>query len=139
MSLLNSRVKDPLNTNQIEINPVNLDIIENGILEKLQKVRIHPMAWSCMGGGRIFNERSEKMERLRNVLKKIALELGVELLDQVIYAWVMKMPSKPVPILGSGNMSRIQSAVESIKLFLTHEQWYRVWVLPQKVMMCPNS
>ncbi|MBT8141307.1 MAG: aldo/keto reductase [Gammaproteobacteria bacterium] len=126
MSLLQSRLDIPLVTNQIELNPVNVGVLDTGILENLQQTRTRPMAWSCLGGGEIFNPKTEKTKRIVDELKKIANELNIDSIDQLIYAWVMKMPSNPVPILGTGNISRIKKAVDSLQLSLTREQWYRM-------------
>ncbi len=128
ISLLQSRFDSPLVTNQIEINPINLDVIENGTLENLQKLRIHPMAWSSLGGGRIFSEKSEQMESLRSTLNEVGNEIGAKSMSQVIYAWIMKIPSKPIPILGSSNIVRIVESIKSLELSMNHEQWYRIWV-----------
>lgn len=125
--LLQSRLDFPLITNQIELNPVNLDVLECGLLEYLQKNRVSPMAWSCLGGGRVFSEDSEQMQSLRSTLQNLVEELGAESIDQVIYAWVMKLPCRPLPILGSGHLDRVKAAVGSINLNMNHEQWYRVW------------
>jgi predicted oxidoreductase len=127
LRLLQARLDDPLITDQIELNPINLHELDNGILEWLQQSRVRPMAWSCLGGGAIFTEQSERMQRLRDVLTGLAGELGAASIDQVMYAWVMRMPSGPVPILGSGNAGRIRSAVGSAALSMNREQWYRVW------------
>jgi len=126
LSLLQSRMDIPLVTNQIEINPINLGVLRGGVLEKLQEDKVCPMAWSCLGGGEVFSAKSEKMDRLVHALREVENELGAESIDQVIYAWVMKMPSHPVPILGTGNISRIKRAVASLQLSMTHEQWYRI-------------
>ena len=40
----------------------------------------------------------------------------------------MALPSKPVAIIGSGNIARVQAAIDSLKLKLSQEQWYRIWV-----------
>ncbi|WP_279631067.1 MULTISPECIES: aldo/keto reductase family oxidoreductase [Vibrio] len=126
--LLQSRLDAPLITNQVEVNPVNLQVTEDGTLDQLQQARVTPMAWSCMAGGRIFTENSEQMIRLRETLTDVGHEIGAASIDQVILAWVMRMPSNPVPILGSGNIERVQAAVAALELTLTHEQWYRIWV-----------
>lgn len=126
--LLQSRLDTPLITNQVEINPVNLQVTEDGTLDQLQQQRVQPMAWSCLAGGRIFTDNSEQMSRLRETLTDIAGEIGASSIDQVIFAWVMKMPAKPVPILGSGNIERVKTAVSALELTLTQEQWYRIWV-----------
>jgi predicted oxidoreductase len=127
-SLLQSRLPDSLITNQVEINPLNFSVVDDGTLDQLQQARVRPMAWSCLAGGDIFSGDSEQVTRLTNVFKEIAIELGGVPIDQVIYAWVMCLPSKPVAIIGSGNIERIKSAAESIRLNLSQEQWYRVWV-----------
>ena len=125
--LLQSRLDEPLATNQIEINPVNCGVFDSGVLEKLQRDRVTPMAWSCLAGGSMFNERSQQVTRLMPVLEQVASEIGASSIDQVIYVWVMTLPSSPVPILGSGNRQRIQAAVESLALSMTREQWYRIF------------
>ncbi|WP_394248092.1 aldo/keto reductase family oxidoreductase [Vibrio profundi] len=126
--LLQSRLDTPLVTNQVEINPVNLQVTEDGTLDQLQQARVTPMAWSCLAGGRIFSEDSEQMLRLRQTLAGVGEEIGATSIDQVIFAWVRKLPSNPVPILGSGNIERVQTAVAALELTLTQEQWYRIWV-----------
>jgi len=127
-SLLESRLDHPLITNQIEINPINFDVIDNGTLDQLQQKRISPMAWSCLAGGDIFSVQSEQALRLRETLTDIQEEIGANSIDQVIFAWILKLPSKPVIIIGSGKIDRVITAIESENFILTREQWYRVWV-----------
>ena len=31
-------------------------LLLDGTLDQLQQLRIRPMAWSCLGGGRLFND-----------------------------------------------------------------------------------
>ncbi|ENI4488637.1 aldo/keto reductase family oxidoreductase [Vibrio fluvialis] len=126
--LLQSRLGKPLVTNQVEINPLNFDVAHDGTLDQMQMLRTRPMAWSCLGGGAIFNGDSEQAQRVRAVLEELREELGAESIDQVIYAWVRALPSKPLPIIGSGKIERVQAAVDALDLTLCREQWYRVWV-----------
>ncbi|ELI1811726.1 aldo/keto reductase family oxidoreductase [Vibrio fluvialis] len=126
--LLQSRLGKPLVTNQVEINPLNFDVAHDGTLDQMQMLRTRPMAWSCLGGGAIFNGDSEQAQRVRAVLEELREELGAESIDQVIYAWVRALPSKPLPIIGSGKIERVQAAVDALDLTLSREQWYRVWV-----------
>ncbi|EKO3533907.1 aldo/keto reductase family oxidoreductase [Vibrio fluvialis] len=126
--LLQSRLGKPLVTNQVEINPLNFDVAHDGTLDQMQMLRTRPMAWSCLGGGAIFNGESEQAQRVRAVLEELREELGAESIDQVIYAWVRALPSKPLPIIGSGKIGRVQAAVDALDLTLSREQWYRVWV-----------
>ncbi|EKO3492374.1 aldo/keto reductase family oxidoreductase [Vibrio fluvialis] len=126
--LLQSRLGKPLVTNQVEINPLNFDVAHDGTLDQMQMLRTRPMAWSCLGGGAIFNGDSEQAQRVRAVLEELREELGAESIDQVIYAWVRALPAKPLPIIGSGKIERVQAAVDALDLTLSREQWYRVWV-----------
>lgn len=126
--LLQSRLDKPLVTNQVEINPLNFEVAHDGTLDQLQMNRIKPMAWSCLAGGEIFSGQSEQAIRVRKVLEELKEEVGAKSIDQVIYAWVRKLPSKPLPIIGSGKIERVQAAVDAMDINLTREQWYRVWV-----------
>lgn len=126
--LLQSRLDKPLITNQVEVNPVNLDNIENGVLDQLQELRIRPMAWSCLAGGAICNSQSDQNLRLRVCLEIIAKEVGATSITQVIFAWVLKHPSKSVALIGSGKITRVHNAVAALTLKMNNEQWYRIWV-----------
>ncbi|MCF7478802.1 aldo/keto reductase family oxidoreductase [Vibrio sp. J2-4] len=126
--LLQSRLGKPLVTNQVEINPLNFEVAHDGTLDQMQMLRTRPMAWSCLGGGSIFSGDSEQAVRVRNELEAIREEVGATSIDQVIYAWVRRLPSNPIPIIGSGKIERVQTAVNALNIELTREQWYRVWV-----------
>ena len=126
--LLQSRLGKHLVTNQVEINPLNFEVAHDGTLDQLQMNRVRPMAWSCLAGGELFTGKSEKAVRVRSELESIRKEVGAASIDQVIYAWVRRLPSKPLPIIGSGKIERVQTAIDALSIELTREQWYRVWV-----------
>ncbi|NAW69123.1 oxidoreductase [Vibrio sp. V27_P1S3P104] len=126
--LLQSRLSKPLITNQVEINPLNFQVAHDGTLDQLQMLRVRPMAWSCLAGGAILNGQEESSQRVRAVLEQLKEETGAQTIAQVVYAWVRQLPSRPLPIIGSGNIERVKSAVAALELTLTREQWYRVWV-----------
>lgn len=126
--LLQSRLGKHLVTNQVEINPLNFEVAHDGTLDQLQMNRVRPMAWSCLAGGELFTGKSEQAVRVRSELEAIRKEVGAASIDQVIYAWVRRLPSKPLPIIGSGKIERVQTAIDALSIELTREQWYRVWV-----------
>jgi len=127
LDLLQSRMDDNLVTNQIELNPLNMDVFEDGTMEQLQRLNIRPMIWSALAGGRIFNEKTTQLDRIRKELLAIADELGADTIEQVIYSWMQKLPGQPTILLGSGNIERIRSAVKASEFTLSNEQWYRIW------------
>ncbi|VYU59241.1 aldo/keto reductase family oxidoreductase [Metakosakonia massiliensis] len=123
-SLLQSRLPFTLATNQVEISPVHQPLLLDGTLDQLQQLRIHPMAWSCLGGGRLFNDLS--FQPLRDELAQVAQELNAQSIDQVVYAWIMRLPSQPLPIIGSGRIERVRAALAAENLELTRQQWFRI-------------
>ncbi|WP_413694062.1 aldo/keto reductase [Psychromonas sp. KJ10-2] len=126
--LLQSRLNQPLITNQVEINPINLSALEDGVLDQLQQYRIRPMAWSCLAGGNIFQHSDLQNARLRACLEQIAEEIGAISMTQVIFAWVLKHPSKAVALLGTGQIERVKETVGALALKMNTEQWYRILV-----------
>ncbi len=121
---LQSRLPFTLATNQVEISPVHQPLLLDGTLDQLQQLRIRPMAWSCLGGGRLFNE--EGFQPLRDELAQVAHELNADSIEQVVYAWILRLPSQPLPIIGSGKIERVRSAIVAEKLSMTRQQWFRI-------------
>lgn len=127
LALLASRLDFPLVTNQVEISVTHMDALHDGTLDYCQQQRMHPMAWSPLGGGGIFRGEDEQARRLREALQAIANELGGAGLDQVALAWLLKHPAGIVPVLGSGKLERIQVAAAAEQLALDRQQWFRIW------------
>lgn len=123
-TLLQSRLPFTLATNQVEISPVHQPLLLDGTLDQLQQLRIRPMAWSCLGGGALFNDA--QYQPLRDELQTVAEELGAETIDQVVYAWILRLPSQPLPIIGSGKIERVRSAVGALSLKMDRQQWFRI-------------
>lgn len=87
-TLLQSRLPFSLVTNQLEISPLEQTSLLDGSLDQCQQNRIRPMAWSCLGGGRLFND--PHYQPLRDELEQVKQEIGASNIEQVVYAWVMK-------------------------------------------------
>src|ERR1700690_457177 len=56
---LQSRMSLPLVTNQIELSLFRMDPITDGTLLQCERLRVHPMAWSPLGGARLFRDDHE--------------------------------------------------------------------------------
>lgn len=123
-ALLQSRLPFTLVTNQVEISPVHQPLLLDGTLDQLQQLRVRPMAWSCLGGGRLFND--EAFQPLRDELETVARELNADNIEQVVYAWILRLPSQPLPIIGSGKIERVRSAIAAEELQMTRQQWFRI-------------
>lgn len=123
-TLLQSRLPFTLATNQVEISPLHQPTLLDGTLDQLQQARIRPMAWSCLGGGRLFSDPGCQL--LRDELAAVAQEIGADTIEQVVYAWVMRLPARPLPIIGSGRIERVRAAVRALSLELSRQQWFRI-------------
>ncbi len=122
--LLQSRLPFPLVTNQLEISPLHQEGTLDGTLDQCQQLGIKPMAWSCLGGGRLFSD--DAYGPLRAELEQIRQEVGAQTIEQVVYAWVMMLPSQPLPLIGSGKRERIAAAVAAESVELNRQQWFRI-------------
>jgi predicted oxidoreductase len=125
--MLQAHSSIPLLTNQVEISPYCLEHFDNDNINFLLKKNIYPMAWSPLAGGRIFRPQDEKGMRLFDVMTEIKEELGIESIDQLAYAWLLKHPVGIIPITGSGKLDRIKLAVQSLEVDISMEQWYRIY------------
>lgn len=126
-SLLSSYLDFGLVTNQIEISPMCLEHFDWGTIEQCQQYRIPPMAWSPLAGGKVFSSCDQKSTRICKTMEKIRQELDIEAVEQVAYAWLLSHPAKIIPIVGSGNIDRIKTAVEALNIKLSTQQWFEIW------------
>jgi predicted oxidoreductase len=65
------------------------------------------------------------------VLREVAEEMNVAQVDTVIYSWLLKHPATIIPVAGSGRIERIRCAVEALKVDMSLEQWYRIFIASQ--------
>ena len=119
----------PLVTNQVELSLMHMQALHDGSLDLCQRLRISPMIWSALGGGRLFSaehEQSEQGRRVNQVLARLAAELGVSTAT-VALAWILQHPSSPLVLTGSGRMLAVREAVAATRLILSREQWFALW------------
>lgn len=126
--MLQSYTGEKLVTNQVEISPYCLDHFENGNIDFFLKERIKPMAWSPLAGGKLLNQPGEKGSRILQALNEVAMELDVAPVERVIYAWLFKHPATIIPVVGSGKTEHIRHAVEALRLEMSLEQWYKIYI-----------
>ncbi|WP_339685213.1 aldo/keto reductase [uncultured Nonlabens sp.] len=125
---LQAYVEEPLVTNQIEISAYSLEHFENQNLDYLISKKIRPMAWSPLAGGELLTPKTEKGARLLQAVKIVAQELGVSQTEQILYQWLLMHPSGIIPILGTGKIERIKTAVDSFQIKMSLEQWFQIYI-----------
>jgi predicted oxidoreductase len=126
-SALNSRMNQPLVTNQVEINLLHMDALYDGTLDQAQELRCKPMAWSPLGGGRLLDGKHEAATRLASAAAAMSAKYGGATLDQLAYAWIMAHPSQPMPVIGTNKADRIVHTAKAAEIQLEREDWYALW------------
>lgn len=125
--LLQSRLDFPLATNQIELSVLALEPLHDGTLDQAQRLRLPPMAWSPLAGGRLFDPGNERAARVRRALEAVGRELGGAGVDQVALAWLLRHPARVLPVLGTGKLERVRAAAAAEGLTLDRQQWFAIW------------
>ncbi|UZW61510.1 aldo/keto reductase [Lysobacter enzymogenes] len=125
LALLHAR--HPLATHQVELSPLHLPPLDDGTLEQCQALRLRPMLWSPLAGGRLFGGGDERAERVRAVLADLGRRHGGASVATMAYAWLLRHPTRPWPITGSGREQGLRDAVDALRIELSAQDWYEVW------------
>ncbi|MFC5551845.1 aldo/keto reductase [Massilia aerilata] len=120
---LNRRVE--LATNQVEFSPLHVAPMFDETFDGLQDLKVAPMIWSPLAGGHLFTSNEANAENLRLVVKEIADRLH-QPFASVIFAWIMQLPSNPVPLTGSGRIEAIAVAVAGTTFKLSRTDWFAI-------------
>ena len=119
--LLQSAMKTPLVTNQIEVSLAQIAPFTNGDLAFHQR-HGHPlMAWSPLGGGSLMRDSAAGQ-----VADAIAAEQGVDR-AAVAVAFLLAHPARILPVMGTNNLDRIARISDALKVQLDRESWYRLY------------
>ena len=120
------RKRHPLVTNQIEFSPLQMRALSDGTLTQCVDLGLQPMAWSPLGGGRLFDGDDAQALRVRGLLEALGRQRGVSAATMA-YAWILRHPSRPIPITGSRRTAALAEAVAALDIRMSAEDWYRVW------------
>jgi predicted oxidoreductase len=123
----------PLIVHQVEISLAKVDAFTDGTLDQCLVERITPMAWSPLAAGLIGagakrllpSQSAYHPELFLPALDAVAKARGANRIA-VALAWLLKHPSRIVPVVGTTNPERIRQAAAADQLELTREEWYRL-------------
>jgi predicted oxidoreductase len=124
LEMLHRRVA--LATHQFEFSPLRMQALADGTLEQCVDLGLRPMLWSPLGGGRLLSGQDEQALRVRAALCELAARHGTAP-ETVAYAWLLRHPSRPIPVTGTRSLERLRQATAALDLKLTREEWYGVW------------
>lgn len=132
---ISQKLEKNLVANQVEISLTQLAAFEDGTLDQCQAISLTPLAWSPLGGGLLADGASEllpgqqgyKADSINAVLDEIAVARG-STRTNIALAWLLKHPTKIIPIVGSTNPERIRAAAKAAEIELTREEWYKLLI-----------
>ena len=127
MDLLQSAMKNRLVSNQIEISLMQTRGFVDGQIAHAQRLGVPVMAWSPLGGGRLFGQDAAAL-RLRPALQRLASAQGVDE-TAVAIAWLLQHPARIIPVLGTNDMQRIARMQDALRVTLDRQTWFELYSL----------
>ena len=113
----------PLITNQVEISINQTDAFDDGTLDQLMRKGLQPMAWSVLGN--YFSTESEQNSRIRLVLVELCKKYNSDE-NQILLAFILKHPSRILPVIGTSRWEMIKKFKESLDINLEREDWFKL-------------
>ena len=143
IELLKKNVKQPLEVDQIQLSIMNASMVTNGMNvntstelaidrdgDVLDYCRLHDItiqAWSPFQSVNGVFLNNEKYPELNRKLSEIADKYQVSN-TAIAVAWLMRIPAKIQPIIGSMNIQRLRDCVRAAEIRLTREEWYEIYL-----------
>ncbi len=118
------RKNSDVSYNQIQFSATQLEPMLDGSLDYMQLHNIQPMSWKPLGT--VFKEDSEKTRRLKKLFAQLVTKYGVGS-DTLLLAWIIRHPSKVLPVAGTVNIARIQQLMKATTIELSLEDWFAIW------------
>ena len=144
IELLKKSVKQRLCINQLQLSVTNASMISSGACVntafdggvvrdgyvrdycRLNDITIQP--WSPLQYG--FFEGTfidnEKFPELNQVLGELADKYGITKTGVAI-AWLLRLPEKMQPVVGTTNLARIREISNAADIELERSEWYRLY------------
>jgi predicted oxidoreductase len=121
-NLLQSAMRHPLVTNQIELSLKHIAPLTNGDLAFHQQHGHVVMAWSPLGGGDLMTASNELTHRLNSIAKRSGVDRAA-----VATAFLLAHPAKITPVLGTNNLERISSISAAETVQLDRQDWFSLY------------
>jgi len=125
VSALQAHLSFPLASIQPEFSPLAIEPLYDGVLDQAVERNLAVLAWSPLGGGRLASPQDERSRAVVEALSKVAERAGVSV-SAAAYGWIMAHPARPIPIVGSQQVTRIREATQALSFTYSRQEWYAV-------------
>lgn len=117
----------PIAAVQVEFSPLVIDPLSDGVLDQALASGLGVLAWSPLAQGRLADDgpSDPRVAAVRQALDAWAAEQGVSR-TVAAYAWLLRHPSRPIPIVGSQQPARIAEAAQALGVSFGRTEWYAV-------------
>ncbi len=145
IELLKTAVKQDISINQMQLSLVNATLISSGANVNLQNrdgtnydgylrdyCRLHGITlqpWSPLQHGFISGAflTNPELENVNKKVRELAEKYNVSDTGMAI-AWLLRLPEKMQPVVGSTNLTRLKEIAEASNIELTREDWYSLYL-----------
>ncbi len=145
IELLKTAVTQDISINQMQLSLVNATLISSGANVNLQNrdginydgylrdyCRLHGITiqpWSPLQHGFISGAflKNPELENVNKRVRELAEKYSVSDTGMAI-AWLLRLPEKMQPIVGSTNLTRLKEIAEASNIDLTREDWYSLYL-----------
>lgn len=125
VTLLQSGMKTPLATNQIELSLVAHQGFTNGDVAFHQERGLPLMAWSPLAGGHLLAEAGEQLrKRLAEIGAAHDTDWGA-----AAVAWLLRHPARIIPVMGTNSLSRIAAISDALRVEIDRQTWFELYTL----------
>ncbi len=145
IELLKKSVKQELKINQLQLSIVNAEMISSGANVNLDNTdgvnrdgyvrdycRVNDITvqpWSPLQHGFISGPflNNEKFDEVNKVVREVAEKYDVTDTGMAI-AWLLRLPEKMQPVVGSTNIERLRQIAKASDISLSAEDWYKIYL-----------
>ncbi len=145
IELLKTAVKQDISINQMQLSLVNATLVSSGANVNLQNrdgtnydgylrdyCRLHNITvqpWSPLQHGFISGAflGNPEFKEVNKKLCEIAEKYGVSDTGMAI-AWLLRLPEKMQPVVGSTNLKRLEEISKAADIELSREDWYALYL-----------
>jgi aryl-alcohol dehydrogenase-like predicted oxidoreductase len=122
-----------LDTHQPEFSAMHLDPVHDGVLDQCLSRTMTPLAWSPLAGGKLTlslhdahaADASGRLAKVIAALDHAAAQHGVSR-SVLALAFVMRHPSRPIPVVGTQTPARMAEAMKAASVTLSRAEWYAI-------------
>ena len=125
---LQAHLPFPIAAVQVEFSPLVITALADGTFDRALANGATVLAWSPLAQGRLGDVATTgdaRAQAVRAALDAIAQAKGVSR-TVAAYAWILRHPSRPIPIVGSQQPQRILEAAQALDVGFSRAEWYAV-------------